>query len=176
MDAVIAGDAAVKESVKKWAKAALTIVLTVVAAGLLTACEIGNDGPPQALVGQAIALQVERTQQVLSPALKLPVPTLKDIVIKRVQIADRTPLTILGQPAYRLQGTYDLKLQQAKQQATQQGFPFEVYLLKRSEGKTVTWQVAEPMADSWTTRSLPLEAPPIGKPPNRELNSKTDKK
>jgi hypothetical protein len=167
---VIAGEAAVNRSdqalAKRWIKAVLTLVFALFAAGLLTACGLRSETPPQQLVGQAIALQVERTQQILSPALKLPVPTLKEIGINHIQIADQTPLTILGQVAYRLQGTYDLTLQQP-QPSTQQDFPFEVYLLKRGDGKTATWQVAEPKADDWATRSLPISRP---------LNSEIDKK
>jgi hypothetical protein len=155
MNAVIAGEAAVNGSVKKWAKAALALFLTVVTTGLLTACSWRSDTPPQLLVGQAIALQVERIQQLLSPALKLTAPTLKEIGINHIRIQDQSPLTILGQAAYRLEGTYDLTLQQTKS-STQADFPFEVYLLKRGEGKMVTWQVAERTADSWTMRSLPL--------------------
>jgi hypothetical protein len=152
MDSVIAGEAAVQESVKKWAKAALTFALAIVAGGLLTACGLRSDLPPQKLVGQAIAQQVERTQQVLSPALKLTAPTLKEIGINHIRITEQSPLTILGQSAYRLQGTYDLTLPQTH---SQQDFPFEVYVLKRGEGKTMTWQVAEQSAGNWAARTLP---------------------
>jgi hypothetical protein len=170
---VIAGEAAVNRSdqasAKRWMKAVLTLVFAIFAAGLLTACDLRRETPPQQLVGQAIALQVERTQQLLSPALKLPVPTLKEIGINHIQIAEQTPLTILGQVAYRLQGTYDLTLQPP---STQQSFPFEVYLLKRGEGKTATWQVAEPKAGDWETRSLPI-GPPIGESLNHEPSQKS---
>jgi hypothetical protein len=118
-------------------------ILAVILMVLLSACG-GSSGPNSQLVRQAIALQLNQTQQELVQQLRLDQPP--KFEIQRVAIAKQEPLKIQDLPAYRVQGTYDLTTKLPTRQIKQEKNPFEVYLQRQQEGKT--WRLARPEIDS----------------------------
>ncbi|PPS43595.1 hypothetical protein B1A85_11775 [Chroococcidiopsis sp. TS-821] len=110
---------------------------------LLTACSDGMQ-PSDKLVQQAIALQLEQTQQQLSKQLGVDFQGLK---VEHVTIAQREPLEIQSLPAYRVRGTYDLTLKLPRT-LTQRQNSFDVYLQRQQEGKT--WRLLIPQKDPST--------------------------
>lgn len=133
----------------------------VVLAVLLTACSVPGPGPNRHLVEQAIALQVNQTQQQLRQQLRLDQEPI-DFTINHLSIRDRTPFTLEDLPTFRVRGTYNLTLQLPSHRVTQTNNPFEVFLQEQIEGKT--WRVARLVADPngdpvWQTQMLPIDAP-----------------
>ena len=114
-------------------------ILALVLVGLLTACGNGIPGLSNRIVQQAIALQVNQTQQTLAKQLRLSKPP--KVEIKQVAIAKQEPLKIQGLSAYHLQGTYDLTLKLPSRQVTQEHNPFDVYLQQQPDQKS--WKVAQ---------------------------------
>lgn len=111
--------------------------------------------PNHQLVERAIGQQLRQTQAELNQQLRLKVqPT--DLQIRRVAIAEQTPLMIEDLQAFRVRGTYNVTIKLATRQVKQQN-PFEVYLQRQQEGKT--WRLArlevnengEPL---WVTQHL----------------------
>ena len=129
----------------------IQILLAVILAGLLTACNASRVAPSNQIVRRAIALQVSQTQQELSQQLRLESPKLK---VDRVKVMSQEPLTIQNLSAYRVQGNYDYTLKLSKRTVTQKDNPFEVYLQRQSEGKT--WRLAQQQREendsSWVTQ------------------------
>lgn len=120
-------------------------IFTAILIGLLTACSIGLE-PNSQLVKQAIALQVEQTQQQLGEQLNLDI---KEVEINSVALKKREPLKIQDLPAYHVQGTYNVTLKLPKRRITQEKNPFDVYLQRQKEGKT--WRLALPRSIDNTT-------------------------
>jgi hypothetical protein len=114
-------------------------ILAVVLIGLLTACGNSVPGLSNRVVQQAIALQVNQTQQTLATQLRLKKPP--QVEVKQVAIANQESLKIQGLPAYHLEGTYDLTLKLPSRQVTQEKNPFEVYLQQQPDQKT--WKLAQ---------------------------------
>jgi len=100
--------------------------------------------PSDKLVQQAIALQLEQTQQQLSKQLGVDFQGLK---VEHVTIEQREPLEIQSLPAYRVRGTYDLTLKLPRT-LTQRQNSFDVYLQRQQEGKT--WRLLIPQKDPST--------------------------
>ncbi|PSB26397.1 hypothetical protein C7B82_19850 [Stenomitos frigidus ULC18] len=124
---------------------------------LLTACGLPLGGPSRHLVERAIELQLQQTQAALNQQLRLGVqPT--DLTIKRVLIAEQTPITIEDLNAFRVRGTYNITTKLPTRQITEQQNPFQVYLQRQKEGKT--WRLARLQVDengepTWVTQRLP---------------------
>ncbi|MBD2294829.1 hypothetical protein H6G06_15390 [Anabaena sphaerica FACHB-251] len=116
---------------------------------LLTACSSIALLPTYELVEQAIAIQLEQTQQELKQKLDL---DFQNFDITRVSITQQQPLTIENLPAYRVQGTYDLTVKLPKKQITQPQKPFEIYLQIQREGKS--WRLLLPEKISNNTPSI----------------------
>jgi hypothetical protein len=117
---------------------------------LLTACRFVTSTPNELLVRQAIALQLNQTQQELIQTLKLERPPKMEI--DRLRINDRQLLSIDDLPTFQLSGTYDLRLQLPTQPVKRPNQPFEVYLQLQSEGKT--WRLLRPLDTGWKTELL----------------------
>jgi uncharacterized membrane protein len=124
---------------------------------LLTACRLVTATPNESLVQQAIAQQLDRTQQKLTQKLKLDRPP--TWTIDQLHVDDRQLLSIDNLPTFRLSGTYDLQLQLPTQQVQRQHQPFEVYLQLQPEGKT--WRLARPL----NTGTQPIWKTDLLKPP-----------
>lgn len=139
-------------------RAVLIMVLTV----LVTACGMGG-GPNQQLIKRAIALEIRHHQQELSQQLQLDPATSPAIEINHIHITNQETLAIEELPAYHIQGTYDLRLKRPKQQITQQGNSFEIYLQSQQEGKTITWRLAHlqppntSVGSTWSTQPIPTK-------------------
>ncbi|UBF24674.1 hypothetical protein K9N68_23810 [Kovacikia minuta CCNUW1] len=119
-------------------KSILRMIWVIGLAIVLVGCSAMN-GPSSQVVERAIALQLSQTQQELSQQLRLgSQPT--DLVVKRVNITEQTPLKIQDLPSFRVMGTYDYTVKLPSQRVTQRQNPFEVYLQRQKEGKT--WRVA----------------------------------
>jgi len=121
--------------------------ILIVLVALLSACSNVGMEPNRELVQKAIALQMQQTQQQLQQQVR-------DLEIKRVNIAQKQPISIQDLPGFRVKGTYDLTIKLPKQKLTQQKNPFEVYLQRQKEGKT--WRLALPQfntdgVSSWFT-------------------------
>lgn len=125
----------------------MRLLITVMLLALLTAC--GSIGllPNTQLVKQAIALQLEQTQQQLQQKLDL---DFQGFEIKHLHISQEKPLTIQNLPAFRVQGTYDLIFQLPTRQLKQAQQPFEIYLQIQQEGKT--WRLLLPEQESKNTQ------------------------
>lgn len=131
----------------RWRQLALILLMTVMASGL-TAC--GNaDLPSQSIIEQAIARQIERVQQPLSQQLKLTPPTPKDIHITHLKISERETVTLNGEMGYHIRGYHDLTLRRSGGSTTQTGYPFDVYLQPRQDGKATRWQLAQKQGTGW---------------------------
>lgn len=110
-------------------------LILIVLVALLSACSNVGMEPNRELVQKAITLQMQQTQQQLQQQVR-------DLEIKRVNIAQNQPISIQDLPGFRVKGTYDLTIKLPKQKLTQQKNPFEVYLQRQKEGKT--WRLALP--------------------------------
>ena len=111
----------------------------VVLAGSLTACGVGT--PPKAQIEQAIAQQLDQTQQQLGQQLYL--DQAPDYKVSHIAVKNRTPLLIQELPAYKVEGTYDLTVDFGDRRLTQENNLFQVYLQQVSEK---TWQPISPPA------------------------------
>lgn len=103
----------------------------------LTACRPATPPteftPDGEIVQKAIILQLSKTEERLSQQLNLPVPTLE---ISNIRVKTNEPAFINDLAAYRLTGTYRLKLTLSRQEVTQRQNPFDIYLQRQAEGKT----------------------------------------
>lgn len=107
----------------------------------LTACS--SNVANKQLVQQAIALQLEQTQQQLSQKLGVP---LQGLEVAHVKVTQCQPIEIQSLPAYHVLGTYDLTLKLPRK-VTQHN-SFNVYLQRQPEGKT--WRLLIPQKDQAT--------------------------
>ena len=144
-------------------RAIARMVVAMLLMGLLAAC--GGEPPPQAIVEQAIALEINQTQQQLQQQLfrgstEFPAGRVDHVKVKKQQSqtlpSERAASSKLN--GYRVEGTYDLIVETPSQRSTRRQNPFEVYLQYDSEGKT--WSLAQPLPPDaegqifWETRSL----------------------
>ncbi|WP_448561576.1 hypothetical protein [Trichothermofontia sp.] len=127
---------------------------------LLTACGTGVPGLSQAVVRNAIALQLSLAQEELSQQLHLDAPAPQSFTVKHVQIKRVEPTTIANTGAYHVTGSYDLKLKGAGRSLTQPS-QFEVYLQPQPENET--WRLARlqggtrQQAPTWGTYLIPMD-------------------
>lgn len=106
---------------------------------LLTACSSIALLPTSELIEQAIAIQLEQTQQELKQKLDL---NFQKFEIKQVAITQEQLLTIEDLPAYHVQGTYDLTVKLPKKKISQLQKGFDIYLQIQREGKS--WRLLLP--------------------------------
>lgn len=132
-------------------KRAIQIILSIVLAIGLVACG-GRYSVPGAVLTQAIAITVDRTEQEISQQLKL--TSAPKVTIDRVKITDQTPLKIEGFDGYHVKGKYDFTLKQSKRQDKQEDNSFDLYLQRQTEGKTQTWQLAQRSGDEWDLTAI----------------------
>jgi hypothetical protein len=128
----------------------IRVILAVILAALLTACGTGAT-PTQSLVEKAIALQLCQTQKELTQQLFRKMAQPPEATVSHVKIKERRRLTIDDLSAYQVRGTYDLRLDSAKQHTTQRQNPFEVYLHPQADN---TWQLARQEGDRWITEDI----------------------
>lgn len=104
---------------------------------LLSGCSYGTPpkelAPTGEIVKNAIALQLEQTEQNLAKQLNLASP---EINISDIRVKQLKPLFIAELPTYHLQGKYNLKLKLSRRQIKQKNNTFDVYLQRQAEGKT----------------------------------------
>ena len=116
---------------------------------LLTACSSVALLPSYELIEQAIAIQLEQTQQELKQKLDLNFPKFE---IKQVAINQEQLLTIEDLPAYHIQGTYDLTVKLPQKKISQPQKPFDIYLQIQREGKS--WRLLLPKKVNNDQRSI----------------------
>jgi uncharacterized lipoprotein YmbA len=140
----------------RWFRPFLVFILIILLGACSTPTPPTELAPSGDLIQQAIALQLEQTEQQLSRQLNASHPTLE---IGQIRVKKLDPLFIADLPAYRLQGTYKLKITLPRQQVTQPENQFEIYLQRQSEGKT--WRLLRREVDSssqeskWSSYALP---------------------
>lgn len=140
------------------------VIWAIVLAVFLTACNSATATEPgvvpiptRQLIGKAIEVELNRTQQELRRQLRLG-ETPAEIMIRRVTIAEQTPTTIEDLEAYHVKGTYDYRMVfSSDRQVTQQRNPYDLYLQKQAEGKT--WRLAHLQIDEdgepvWVTERI----------------------
>jgi hypothetical protein len=110
---------------------------------LLTSCG-GFRGPDVSTVKGAIALQITQVQAELSQQLYQTPISLPTATINRVRIARQEPVNLDSQPAYRIQGVYDVTFKFSDHTVTQKNNPFELDMMYLSEEKTWHWVGAMP--------------------------------
>jgi hypothetical protein len=115
------------------------LIVIVVLMVLLSACSGNPLTPTGKLIKNAIALQVEQTQQQLTKQLEV---DFKGFDIKHLSIRQQKYQIINALPAYRVQGTYDLKLKLPNRELIQDKKPFDIYMQLQKEGKT--WRLLQP--------------------------------
>ena len=120
----------------------LRIALGILLSICLAACGLTAEGPPKAVVESAIALQFSQTKQEILQLLTPKAHQTPDFTISQVKIKRQTPVSILDASAYRVEGTFDLKLNLSTRQVSDQKTPFEVYLQPQPDGET--WRLARP--------------------------------
>jgi hypothetical protein len=121
--------------------------------------------PDGAIVQQAIAFQLERTQAELSRQLDAPPPrfTVSQITVNTIEA-----IVVNSLPAYHLRGVYNLKLFLPRQTVTQKKNPFELYLQRQQEGKS--WRLLQRDIDPrteavrWSSYLVDLVPPPDAAP------------
>jgi len=120
------------------------VLLALIALGLF-ACGRQSLAPNARIVTQAIAFKLEATQEQIAQQLQANPASPPEVAVRRVKIAQQQPLQILGLPTYRVQGTYEACLKQAKRRVIQPDTPFDIYLQRQPEGKT--WRLVFPQPD-----------------------------
>lgn len=114
-------------------------LLTVILLLLVTACNSLVLLPTQELVLQAIALQLEKTQERISQQITV---DWQKFDIHDLSITQEQPLRIENLPAFRVTGTYNLTVKSPRRSFTEQQKPFEVILQIQPEGKS--WRLLLP--------------------------------
>lgn len=120
------------------------VVLALIALGLF-ACGSQPLTPNTRIVTKAIAFKLEATQKQIAQQLQANPASPPAVTVRRVRITQQQPLQILGLPTYRVQGTYEASLEQAKRRFIQPDAPFDLYLQRQPEGKT--WRLVFPQPD-----------------------------
>jgi hypothetical protein len=115
------------------------LIVMVMLVVLLSACSGNPLTPTGKLVKRAITLQVEQTSVQLSKQLEV---DFKGFEIKHLAIRQQKYQIINTLPAYRVQGTYDLKLKLPNRELMQDKKPFDIYMQLQKEGKT--WRLLQP--------------------------------
>jgi hypothetical protein len=115
------------------------LIIMVMLVVLLSACNGNPLTPTGKLIKKAITLQVEQTQQQLTKQLEV---DFKGFEIKHLAIRQQKYQIINTLPAYRVEGTYDLKLKLPNRELMQDKKPFEIYMQLQKEGKT--WRLLQP--------------------------------
>ena len=104
---------------------------------LLTACTTAKPplefAPDGEVITKAITLQLSQTQTRLSQQLNAPSP---EFEVSEIRVKIIEPVFIEGLSSYHLQGRYNLKLKLPRQEVSQKGNQFEIYLQRQIEGKT----------------------------------------
>ena len=122
-------------------------LMVVVFMGLLVACSATGGSPNQALVNQAIALQLHLTQAELNSPLHL--ERSPQIEVKGIQITNSDRLPDQKLPTFHIQGTYNLEIKLSEQTIKQRQNPFEIYLQQQIEGET--WRLLRPQTTAQGT-------------------------
>lgn len=134
------------DKVGKWIAKLIAMVLI----GLLVACSATGGSPSQALVKQAIALQLHLTQEQLKSPLHLERSPQLDVKGIQITNSDRLPNQKL--PTFHIQGTYNLDIQLSGKTIKQRQNPFEVYVQEQIEGET--WRLLRPQTTAEGTEWL----------------------
>lgn len=117
----------------RWFQVIFTFVLIIALSGCQSPTPPTELAPDGEIVEKAIALQLSQTETRLSQQLKVAPPELE---ISSIKVKSFDPVFIEDLPAYRLRGTYNLKLILPHQQVTQRKNLFDIYLQRQVEGKT----------------------------------------
>ncbi len=115
------------------------LIFTALLLMVVTACATVSLIPTNELVYQAIAIQLEHTQEELKQKLDL---DFQGFEIKHLAVTQEKSLTIEKLPTYRLRGTYDLVFKLPNRSLTQLEKPYEIYLQLQKEGKS--WRLLVP--------------------------------
>ncbi|MDJ0800766.1 MAG: hypothetical protein QNJ51_28815 [Calothrix sp. MO_167.B12] len=127
----------------------LRLIVVAVLFLLLTACGNGVLPPNPNLIKQAIAIQLEQTQQQLKEQLDL---DFQGFEINHLSITKKIPLMIEHLPAYHLQGVYNLKFNIPQHDLKQPQKPFDIYMQIQPEGKT--WRLIIPDSNNQTSNRI----------------------
>jgi hypothetical protein len=114
-------------------------LLMVLVSIALTACSAFT-GPDMVVVKQAIAIQLSQAQAELTQQLYRAEVSPPSITVDHVKIAHQSSFVIDEQPAYEVEGTYDVTLTFSDHQVRQRQNPFSVYLRQIPDEKS--WQLA----------------------------------
>ncbi len=126
---------------------AMVLVLMVV---VLPACSATGQ-PPRQILMQALAMQVQFTQEDLAAALQLPALS-GEPSLRRIRLEQQGHESVEGQKALRLQGQFDWSL---PDDPIRVDSPFDLLLLPGSKGQS--WPLLRPPAgDGVGWRSYPL--------------------
>jgi PBP1b-binding outer membrane lipoprotein LpoB len=135
----------------------LRVISAIALALFLAACSLVGSGPPVSVVEQAIALQLNQTQQELSQQLRISSQASK-ITVSHIKVKAQAPFQIEGLQAYQVKGICDFTVKLPKRSITQRKASFEVNLQQQKEGKT--WRLAFLKMDDegetfWVTEQIP---------------------
>lgn len=110
----------------------------------LAACGGPGQGPTTEVVAQAVQAQAQQAETTLWQKLGDRTTAAPTLQVKAVTVKRTRTLTLLGQRAYEVSGTYRLKLRYPSRRVTQTRVPFQVVL---QPGATpAQWQVLTAIA------------------------------
>ncbi len=132
-------------------KRSIQIILSIVLAIGLVACG-GRYSVPDGVLKKAIAISVNQTQQEISQQLKL--SAAPKVSVDRVKVSEQSPIKIQGVESYHIQGNYDFTLKLPKRQIKQPENVFDLYLQRKTEGKTQTWQLVQRSGEEWSLKAI----------------------
>jgi len=120
---------------------------------LLAGCS-GASQPPRRVLLDALALQIQRTQEQVAAALGLPPAGLPEV--SRVRLEDQQPVMIGAAAGLHLSGRFDWRLANDPIRVDSR---FDLYLQRGERGQT--WRLARPLGGSdgeqiWFSEPLPL--------------------
>lgn len=132
------------------------VILLTFLVGFLSACSVSFSisgwEPSRSIVQQAIAIQLQQTQDKLIQELQLSQPP--KLKINQLIINFLEPLKIENLPSFHLKGTYELDIQVPdRPEIIQPKNSFDIYLQRQKEGKT--WRLARQEGKNWNTYFVP---------------------
>ncbi|HEY9734762.1 MAG TPA: hypothetical protein V6D06_00720 [Trichocoleus sp.] len=124
-----------------WRRFVLTLLIVVLAVSL-TSCSSRGQAPDAGVVEQAVVRQLEQTQQALRQQLAAKSLAAAKTGVASVRVRRTQQVSLAGQPAYRVRGTYRLKGKYLSWAQMRSQNPFDLYLQSQDGGQS--WEVVQP--------------------------------
>ncbi len=120
----------------------IPLLLIILLCLSLTGCGFFHPGPPKAVVEKAVAQKLVQTQELLRSQLASGGDAPKPLAVGQVKVSSKGSVTVGGQSAIEVQGTYTLKGGDLSRAQRQQSRPFDLYMQPGSDEDP--WRLLEP--------------------------------